>query len=336
MSTRSVIGREIINGKVVSLVDGHRPQFFVGIDTSKTVSPGRGDVYLAYDTNKEYVCFTTGTWTYVPKYQVGLDASKIATPVVGDIFKASDTLRQYVCFVAGAWTFVPGYYVGLDASKPVSPIAGEGYNAVDTGKTYTCFVSGVWSLTNSPTVEDYSNHLGIVDNMMSVSTTDNATAITDNITHSMQLSSGITTPGSASYISNRNVYPAIENFELNYKINNIVLGSGGSLSYIIGLVGYHCAANFQQTDAGTWKTYTDAGSGTIENNIANIVSGDRLTIKNYGIIVMFFVNGILVATHLTTPFTSGLSGTFQVMISGSGAVVVARLCDVNFISWRVL
>lgn len=136
----------IENGQITSIQNGHQITYYVGIDANKSSSPGVGDMYNAYDTGKEYTCFTAGTWTYNPKYMVGLDANKSASPSVGDFYKASDTLREYVCMATGVWTFIPQYRVGLDADKTETPVVGEKYNTTDTAREYVCTVAGTWTL----------------------------------------------------------------------------------------------------------------------------------------------------------------------------------------------
>ncbi len=334
MSGGDVVGITIVNGKVLSLVDGHRAQLFGGLDASKSTSPSRGDAYMAYDTNKEYICFTNGSWTYVPKYQVGLDASKSASPVVGDIYKATDTLREYVCLVAGTWSFVPQSQVGLDASKTATPIVGEGYNATDTGKSYQCFVTGVWSLTYSPCYEEYSNHLGTVDNFTGLTFSGTGSGTTDAVNHKMNLSTGTGGGGLAEYHINRYLEPATECFELNYIINDIVLGDGSERLFELGLSQNNCVARFEISSGGVSRCKTLANGVFKSTAISNLVNGDKLTIKNYKILVLFYVNGYLVASHLDTPFIAGLIAqpAANVFIAVS---TVATTMSIDYIGLKV-
>lgn len=82
-----------------------------GLDASKSATPAVGDVYLATDTDKTYVCFTAEEWSdkaYANNLQSGLDASKSATPAVGDVYIATDAAIMYVCYTANNWTAVGG------------------------------------------------------------------------------------------------------------------------------------------------------------------------------------------------------------------------------------
>ncbi len=293
--SQDIIGIEIADGKILSLVDGHRAQYYVGLDASKSASPGIGDTYLAYDTNREYICYSTGSWTFNPRSKIGTDASKTS-----------------------------------------SPIAGEVYMASDTGKTYQCFVDDIWSLVNSPVYEEYFNHTGISDNIFLFSSSNNGTVLTDSTNHEVDISTGITSPGQGVCYINRSITPYIENLEANFKVDNIVYGTGGIRTFVIGVSGYHCEAHFRQTGTESWKTYTDAGSGATSTDIATIVDGDKLTIKNYGIIILFFVNGTLVSSHLTTTYDALLNGQLMVDATGSGAVTVAREISVDYIGMKVL
>lgn len=38
----------------------------VGLDAAKAASPGQGDIYVATDTARLYLCFVAGTWSYSP------------------------------------------------------------------------------------------------------------------------------------------------------------------------------------------------------------------------------------------------------------------------------
>lgn len=229
---------------------------------------------------------------------------------------------------------MPNDFVGLNASKPTNPGVGDVYKETDTGKEYTCFVANIWSLTNSPVYEEYSNHLGTVDNMMSVWLGGDATGtgVTDAANHKMDLST-MTGDNQTYYLSNRSISPSSENFEFNTKISNLVSGEGGTRAYTIGLEGYHCKARFYQEDEGAWQTYTDDGVNVTLNNILDIVSGDMLSIKNYGSLIMFYVNGVLVATH-NTPNFSGLLGRLGVAPIGL-SVTTARQISVDYFGWRI-
>lgn len=116
--------------------------FTAGLDAAKAASPSTNDVYIATDTKRLYVCFSSGTWSVV-SHTTGVDASKAASPVAGDVYVATDTKRVYVCFVAGTWVQI-GLQSGLDSAKNASPLAGEIYYATDTRRLYRCATAGTW------------------------------------------------------------------------------------------------------------------------------------------------------------------------------------------------
>lgn len=76
--------------------------FNAGVDASKAASPSTNDVYIATDTKRVYVCYSSGTWTAI-QVQAGLDASKNASPLAGEIYYATDTRITYRCATAGTW-----------------------------------------------------------------------------------------------------------------------------------------------------------------------------------------------------------------------------------------
>ncbi len=246
MTGNDVIGQEIADGKVLSLVDGHRANYYVGLDASKSVSPGVGDAYLAYDT----------------------------------------------------------------------------------GKNYICFVAGIWSLSYSPCVEEYTNHLGTTDNILTTVVTGTGSAITDTTNHEMDLSTGIGA-GSAKYIIDRGISPGIGvNFDFNCIVNNIVKGVGTTSVFQIGLLHVSRGALFMQNDDAGWYCYTFKTSSHEQTNIDDILSGDILTIKNCGDHILYMVNGIMVASH--TGYSSALAGFMTVYVSG-GSMTTAKSISVDYI-----
>lgn len=78
-----------------------------GLDASKSASPSKGDIYIATDTDKVYVCYTAGTWSsvgYSGDISYGVDADKSVSPSQGDIYIATDVKKTYYCYTAGTWT----------------------------------------------------------------------------------------------------------------------------------------------------------------------------------------------------------------------------------------
>lgn len=60
--------QEIINGRVVSLSNGHMAQMLVGLESGKISDPSKGDTYFATDSMKLYSCFINGSWSPVVSY----------------------------------------------------------------------------------------------------------------------------------------------------------------------------------------------------------------------------------------------------------------------------
>ncbi len=73
-----------------------------GLDANKAAAPNVGDIYIATDTKRVYMCFVAGVWS-VTNHFFGLDANKAVTPVVGEIYLATDTKLLYTCLSAGVW-----------------------------------------------------------------------------------------------------------------------------------------------------------------------------------------------------------------------------------------
>lgn len=229
----------------------------------------------------------------------------------------------------------PQLYVGLDASKP-SPGVGDTYIATDTGKNYTCFVNGIWSLSISPVIEEYSNHLGTIDNMITTAVTGLGTASTDAANHEMDLSTGIGA-GTSDYRNAVAIDPSLVNFETNYIIKNIVDGIGGNRSFTIGVtdnlgVG---AYFYMHSSDGLWSVYSSNGISFEQTVITPFSSGDILTIKGMKNIIIYFINGVIVATHKSIVF-GGVSCYSRMCLFSSGAVTAARSLSVDYSSWKVL
>ncbi len=221
---------------------------------------------------------------------------------------------------------MPNDFVGLDASKPANPGVGDKYAAYDTGKEYTCFISNIWSLSNSPSYSDYSNHLGTIDAMM----LNLAGGVTTG--HKRTLTANAGTPTS-EYRSAIEIDPSISNFEFNCIVLDISEGNGATRYFIIGLENYGYAEMiFRKVGAGSWQTYTNIDSTEIINNIPAIQNNDHLTIKNYKNAVMFYVNGVLVATHITNT-TWGITAPFYAGNINNGAA--DQTISVDYIGWRL-
>jgi len=51
-------------GRVSGSVRILLPNMYYGLDADKSTSPSTGDIYVATDTNRVYVCFTAGFWSH--------------------------------------------------------------------------------------------------------------------------------------------------------------------------------------------------------------------------------------------------------------------------------
>jgi len=226
---------------------------------------------------------------------------------------------------------VPYFYVGTDAGKP-TPGVGDIAFANDTGKTYHCFVNGVWSLTNSPCSYGYDNHSGVADNNLLFAES-GGTATTDAANHEADLSSGLGNT-SASIVGNYLFDPTTTNIEFNCIINNFITGVDSNRYIDIGFWSIANEVKFTKTNAVSWKCSTTNGVDT-ETTDVTIADGDLLTIKNYGSMIMYFINGALVATHKTVTLASE-DDFISVEVSADAGASVARSVSVDYIGWRIL
>ena len=231
----------------------------------------------------------------------------------------------------------PHFFAGLDASKPTNPSTGDKYSAYDTGKEYSCIVENVWTVFSSPCVDEYSNHLGTVDSMMSTTVTGNSTASTT--AHQMNLSSGLSAIGKAIYQAGIVITPDTEDVLLNMTVQNIIDGAGGARTTKLGAfedpsVIISGIFFFQDTD-DTWSVNTALGPFSLETTaIAAVVAGDLLTIYAKQKKVLFFVNGDLVATHSID--NTGVTWIPAAVVSATAAnVTTARELSIDNISWRI-
>jgi hypothetical protein len=229
--------------------------------------------------------------------------------------------------------YLPQYFpIRTEAEKPTNPSVGWRCSVASTGKDYTCFAENIWSLVSSPCYSEYSNHDGTIDNVMSLVLSGFGTGLSDQAVAGISLTSGLL--GSSEYKSNDGIYPATQPFEFNCIVNRFVSGSGGSRKFFIGIIGTNCDIYFLQSNADSWACYSNDGTPKF-TYINDVVNNDLLTIKNYGNIIMFYVNGVLVATHSDRDFGSNY-GFYEVGVYANPTVAatVERSCLVNFIGWR--
>ncbi len=230
----------------------------------------------------------------------------------------------------------PQFMTGLDASKSSSPGVGDTYFATDTGKTYTCFVATIWTLSSSPCVIEYSNHQGTVDNIMTTTVEGSGTAVTDNALHQMDLSVGANINSSSEYRTGIGIYPATQYFELNIVISSILNGDNNkNQTTRIGLIqDTNNGAYFLCNTAATWSIQTNR-DGTYESTAVSISEGDLLTIIGKLNKIMYFVNGVLVATHQTITLGSTLYYPLVRVDHTTDAITIPRSVSCDYISWKI-
>jgi len=136
-----------------------------GLDADKNPVPAEGDIYIATDSQKLYVCHSTRTWTeYKTHIPYGLDADKNPTPAEGDIYIATDSQKVYVCHSTGTWTeYKVNILSGTDANKPTTYKQNRFYWATDTKKLYWDNGSS-WTDISAQFSVNYANNADKVDN----------------------------------------------------------------------------------------------------------------------------------------------------------------------------
>ena len=68
----------------------------LGLDANKSTNPAEGDIYITTDSQKVYVCHSTGTWTeYKVNILSGTDANKPTTYKKDRFYWATDTKKLY-------------------------------------------------------------------------------------------------------------------------------------------------------------------------------------------------------------------------------------------------
>ena len=229
---------------------------------------------------------------------------------------------------------MPNDFTGLDASKSANPGVGDVYKATDTSKEYACFVTNVWSLISSPCYEEYNNHTATWNSFMS--STGSVLANYSNHRFDLNL---ISVDDPAILDFNRSIFITTEPFELNMKVNNIsngALGVGVQGMYTdIGLGGGNVnvlvRSHTNSSNVTTWIFYTGNNAGSESTAIPDIVDNDLITFKNFGNIIMLYINGELQSTHSIVDY-SGQSAHPQVFINGDGS---DRTISLDYIGWRI-
>jgi hypothetical protein len=229
----------------------------------------------------------------------------------------------------------PQSYAGLAASKPINPGMGDQYLETDTGKEYACFAANIWSLQTSPSYIQYSNQTGAIDSVLGENCTGLGTVLQDSSIHSFILSSGAGT-GRGQIQSPALVVPAVHCFEFNFVVGNIIYGNGTPTGFVFGLVSLYphmsiCIA--WNSMSNVWICYSESGASET-TIIANIVDGDHIMIKNFGSVIMFFVNGVLVATH-SGVLGFGLLLPFLANAESVAPATIPSSIGIEYFAWKV-
>ncbi len=231
----------------------------------------------------------------------------------------------------------PQLSIGLDSEKSSSPSFGNMHIATDTGKTYTCYVSGYWSIINSVAKNVYYNHSGGGDSVCGSATGGSGTA--DTTGHMRNLSTQIDQAGFAAYGINIPIYPSSNDFTVNFLVDGISDGSGGTgrqtnigmtdITGEIPLISIVC------DDTDQWKTYLSDGFTVQSTNISPIQNGDLITIISVRNKSIFLVNGIIVYSY-----SMGFSPTTSVYaiarVQCSSSITTARTVSVDFIGFELM
>lgn len=155
-------------------------------------------------------------------------------------------------------------------------------------------------------VEEYSNHLGAVDNFIQTETGGNGSANADAANHEMDLSSGVTAADGYARLESKSVYalsavPLVLNFIVNNVQNGV--GAGGDM-IIIGFIsntGFPTesySVGFLKDPADAWHCLTNSsGVNSTKTGISAPANGDLLTIVATSTAVAFYNDGVLLATH---------------------------------------
>ena len=190
-----------------------------------------------------------------------------------------------------------------------------------TDKQILSFMEEIEDSIFSIGLEEYSNHLGATDNFTETNTSGNGAASADTTNHEMDLSSGITIVGHGDFITKKTFTIGSKPLVFNAIIQNYVAGAAGhrrirlGFSAVFDVTTPSNVAMFYHYD-GTWYAAT-ASSDSWTNTVISALAGDDIvTIVATSSIVVFYVNGVVVATH-TTNIPSA------VLYSGAGAIVDA-------------
>jgi len=187
-------------------------------------------------------------------------------------------------------------------------------------------------------LEEYSNHFGNTDNFMETNVSGTgATATEDATNHEMDLVSGTGSGGYANYISKDSWILGTKPIVVNMMFDNLVPGASSS-DLLMGLKNIFSSPSTNKScvfcyDAGTavWKAVTGHASNIESTTITSPSPGDVLTIVATSSKVLYFVNGVVVATHtLYIPVTTQYFGAVVVNAIGSPSSLSVSIDYINF------
>lgn len=161
-------------------------------------------------------------------------------------------------------------------------------------------------------VENYVNHLGIVDNFTQLGTSGNGTAVSDASNHEIDLASNGGMNGHGRYESKKMWTPTTSPIIFTCIINNPILANNsmGAIDVgfkedfsVAGILNSHGAIFTAAKSAGVtlWWFQTNNGNPTPTSTllIQAPANGDILTVILTSIKTLFYINGVLKVEHTT-------------------------------------
>lgn len=141
-----------------ALIAAQRYKGLVGLDASKSATPSPGNVYVATDTDKVYICFVANTWETFNRPDHGDYANRTAdghtqyqTDGRADTWHGAlpkDHLQTIAHDHRGSGTQgdpIKKFSTGLEASKGTPTVTGQVYYAYDTNNLYFSADGAAWT-----------------------------------------------------------------------------------------------------------------------------------------------------------------------------------------------
>lgn len=175
--------------------------------------------------------------------------------------------------------------------------------------------------SQNPSVELYSNHLGVIDDFLESSVVGNGAISEIAATHRIDLTTGEDI-NSYSILKTKSTWAiSSKKILLNYVVQNIVAGSD-YVTTQIGLNGFNPAwGQWQPTNAimfhhslGAWGVHSSKAAIRKNIVISDVVAGDLLTILADEYEITFYVNGSLVGTINESKYIPTIAMSFGAMV----------------------